>query len=277
MLKNLSFDFKVLISSNRFLVVLTTVIVGAFVLPFSLYSNASSLYVGNAYDAFWFYNTNTRTLMFTFQIVVSLFAVLGNATIFLEESQFLSQLFSRTCRRDYYVSKFISTFISGFIIIFIFLALNYLNTWLILGAKDLSFTRNFYIFNINSAQTIKSVFTFPYLWSYVPHLNIMIYILSISILGGSISIATFGLSHLVRNKIVVYLGATLFSILSATILNLFITPISLWYWINVFDPQPMTRFDTPASINAYLMVMWVLILIIFGYWCIKASQKNDMV
>ncbi len=277
MLKNIKFDFRVLFHSTQFKVTILFSVLGAFMLPFILYFNVDVQSVGNSYDSFWFYNPNTRTVMFAFMIVVSLFSVLGNSTIYLEESQFVSQLFSRTSPKKYYISKFVTTFFSGFAIISIFLTLNYLNTWLILGAKDVFITTNTYIFNINSERLIRSVFTFPYLWSNYPHLNSLLYILLISLLCGAFSFATFGISHIIRNKVVVYLGATIFSVLSAIVLNLFSNPISLWYWMNVFDPQPLTRFDTPAGINVYLMFMWYIILLLIGVGSIVYSRKYDIV
>jgi len=277
MKKNLSFDFRVLSTNTRFFWVLVFCIISGFLLPFFLYFGNAISSLGHTYDAFWFYNSNTRALSFAFSVSLSLFAVLGNATIYLEESRFVSNIFTRCKKRSYYISKFIVTFFSGFLITFTFLVLNYLNTYLLIGANKVNISYNIFVVKVNNPFLTNAMYVFPKLWASNPNLNIACYILLYSILSGFISYATFGLSLVIQNRIIVYLGATLFALLTAAIFNIISSPIQLWYWINVFDPFPLTRYDTPATIYLAIMISWFFILFCFGLFTSNYNNRQDVI
>lgn len=277
MKKNLFFDFKVLNTNTRFFWVLVFCIFCGFLLPLVLYYGYSDTSIGRVADAFWFYDSNTRAMSFAFSVSLPLFAVLGNATIYLEESRFIPNILTRCKKKSYFLSKFIVTFFSGFIITFSFLALNYLNTYLLIGMKNTDISFNAFVVKVNNPYLVNAMYVFPKLWTSNPNLNIICYILLYSILSGFISYATFGLSLIIQNRLIVYLGATLFALLSAAVLNVVSSPIQLWYWINAFDPFPLSRFDTPASIYIFVMILWFAILSCFGLLAVKYVYRRDVI
>lgn len=273
---NLEYDFNILNTNTRIFWVLVFCIISGFIIPFTLYAESSIPSIGRIYDAFWFYKSNTRAFSFAFSASLPLIAVLGNATVFLDEKRFLSSIFTRCKDWNYYFSKIIVTFFSGFIITFTFLSLNYLNSILLSGISNTNMSLNVFVVKLNNPILVNAMYVFPKLWTTFPHLNIIAYILLFSLLSGCISFATFGLSLLNQNKIFVYLGATLFSLTTAAVFNIVSSPIQLWYWINAFDPFPLTRFDTPASVYLYVMIFWLIFLFSFGISSIVYTKRQDV-
>lgn len=238
MLKQLDYEFNLIIKRNQFIKILCIALLISFIYIMSQYINNNDLSsIGSPANSFFFLDIKHSNFLYIFLISMPLICALPYSDNYLTERKFESVILTRVKRTNYYFAKMLVAFIVGFILIFTFLLSMYLFNYIIVNNAENTFTYLPSSIIENDLLSAKTYYIFnDYLINDTNIYNI-IFILILSVYGGLLSLSSLTLSFFTRNKIITYMGLFAFATLQIPFLYFVLKAFESWSLIQVFSPK----------------------------------------
>lgn len=178
-----------------------------------------------------------------------------------KKSGFLKNIFIRTKKRNYYISKYLSTFITGGAAVVIPLALNFILTSMFLPAlTPESCAGTFMIMDMSMWADL--FYSNPYIY-------VLMYLILDFVFFGLVATIALAISHSLNNRFAVLLAPFLYYVIFMFTLNL--TGNSLFDPSIILKPsQPYTGID----INIIIIEIAILLAITSGIFIYKGVRDD---
>lgn len=220
MLRQLRYDFFLLLKRTPFLIVCSVLIGYVFMLTFSSLSEYGTIRLenyGSAYMANLIMDQSSPFRFTSLLLVFPLIIAVPIGRMMIIERKCSINIFVRKSKRIYMISKHITSFVAGFLMMFMTLMFAIVFAYIIFGEEQNFYNQYMTVFYGYSVNNIKTLLRYYNLYFQNPLLYLVLYSLLVSLVMGIVSQLTMTIALFIHYKVIIYGGFFILSMFTVFI------------------------------------------------------------